>query len=171
MYWTKKEVRQTNLHWMVLIALLRYEQWMLVDETLIDFLILNIFQDHIMPNASERPQLPLHPNLGREQSGKLQCLKVLTTSGWNPPPGYYLIHLFLCSKSKPYVYFFIWLQGTAECTATSCTSLLWLLKTNASILLHQLEDFMSTKQLRKILIPSQLILVIFHTPWSSFWTR
>lgn len=42
--------------------------------------------DFILPASSDRPLVSLHPNLGRE-SNKLQCLKVLTTSGWNPPPG------------------------------------------------------------------------------------
>ncbi|KAG6443796.1 hypothetical protein O3G_MSEX003024 [Manduca sexta] len=42
--------------------------------------------DHIMPGSTERPLLPLHPGLTKENKAP-QCLKVLTTSGWNPPPG------------------------------------------------------------------------------------
>ncbi|XP_037294562.1 LOW QUALITY PROTEIN: clustered mitochondria protein homolog [Manduca sexta] len=42
--------------------------------------------DHIMPGSTERPLLPLHPGLTKENQAP-QCLKVLTTSGWNPPPG------------------------------------------------------------------------------------
>ncbi|CAB3261476.1 unnamed protein product [Arctia plantaginis] len=42
--------------------------------------------DHIMPGSVERPLLPLHPGLAKENKAP-QCLKVLTTSGWNPPPG------------------------------------------------------------------------------------
>ncbi|XP_028163527.1 clustered mitochondria protein homolog isoform X1 [Ostrinia furnacalis] len=42
--------------------------------------------DYIMPGSAERPLLPLHPGLTKENKAP-QCLKVLTTSGWNPPPG------------------------------------------------------------------------------------
>ncbi|CAG9786744.1 unnamed protein product [Diatraea saccharalis] len=42
--------------------------------------------DYIMPGSVERPLLPLHPGLTKENKAS-QCLKVLTTSGWNPPPG------------------------------------------------------------------------------------
>ncbi|XP_045536704.1 clustered mitochondria protein homolog isoform X2 [Papilio machaon] len=42
--------------------------------------------DYIMPGSTERPLLPLHPGLTKENKAP-QCLKVLTTSGWNPPPG------------------------------------------------------------------------------------
>ncbi|RVE51305.1 hypothetical protein evm_004109 [Chilo suppressalis] len=42
--------------------------------------------DYIMPGSTERPLLPLHPGLTKENKAS-QCLKVLTTSGWNPPPG------------------------------------------------------------------------------------
>ncbi|KAJ2949005.1 hypothetical protein O0L34_g5945 [Tuta absoluta] len=42
--------------------------------------------DYIMPDSTERPLLPLHPGLTKENKAP-QCLKVLTTSGWNPPPG------------------------------------------------------------------------------------
>ncbi|GLH03477.1 Clustered mitochondria protein homolog [Gryllus bimaculatus] len=46
--------------------------------------------DYIMPNSRDRPLLPLQPQ-AKEQKGP-QCLKVLTTSGWNPPPGYRKMH-------------------------------------------------------------------------------
>ncbi|XP_073981757.1 clustered mitochondria protein homolog isoform X2 [Rhodnius prolixus] len=47
--------------------------------------------DYIMPNSKERPPLlPLQP-MAKEQKGP-QCLKVLTTSGWNPPPGFRKMH-------------------------------------------------------------------------------
>nr|XP_026499618.1 clustered mitochondria protein homolog [Vanessa tameamea] len=42
--------------------------------------------DYIMPGSTERPLLSLHPGLTKENKAP-QCLKVLTTSGWNPPPG------------------------------------------------------------------------------------
>lgn len=42
--------------------------------------------EYIMPGSSERPLLPLHPGLNKENK-VTQCVKVLTTSGWNPPPG------------------------------------------------------------------------------------
>ena len=45
--------------------------------------------DFIMPGSSDRPLLPLH--LANANSAnlkdKMACLKVLTTSAWNPPPG------------------------------------------------------------------------------------
>lgn len=46
--------------------------------------------DFIMPGSSERPLLPLHlaSSKSNDQKDKLACLKVLTTSAWNPPPGY-----------------------------------------------------------------------------------
>ncbi|XP_076108717.1 clustered mitochondria protein homolog [Mytilus galloprovincialis] len=46
--------------------------------------------DFIMPNSKERPLLPLHPNI-KELKGP-QCIKVLTYSGWNPPPGNRKMH-------------------------------------------------------------------------------
>lgn len=46
--------------------------------------------DYIMPGCKERPLLPLQP-FAKEQKGP-QCIKVLTTSGWNPPPGYRKMH-------------------------------------------------------------------------------
>jgi len=45
----------------------------------------------ILPGAKDLPVLPLHP-LTKEQPAKLNCLKVLTPSGWNPPPGYRKLH-------------------------------------------------------------------------------
>ena len=42
--------------------------------------------DYLLPNSSDRPLLPLHPG-SRDSSAKISCLKVLTTSAWNPPPG------------------------------------------------------------------------------------
>jgi len=45
----------------------------------------------ILPGAKDLPVLPLHP-LSKEQPSKLSCLKVLTPSGWNPPPGYRKLH-------------------------------------------------------------------------------
>jgi len=45
----------------------------------------------ILPGAKDLPVLPLHP-LSKEQPVKLTCLKVLTPSGWNPPPGYRKLH-------------------------------------------------------------------------------
>ncbi|KAJ8312586.1 hypothetical protein KUTeg_009959 [Tegillarca granosa] len=46
--------------------------------------------EHIMPNSKERPLLPLHPGL-KDLKGP-QCLKVLTYSGWNPPPSNRRMH-------------------------------------------------------------------------------
>merc|ERR1719188_2039625 len=45
----------------------------------------------ILPGSKDLPVLPLHP-LTKEQPAKLNCLKVLTPSGWNPPPGYRRLH-------------------------------------------------------------------------------
>jgi len=46
--------------------------------------------DYIMPGSKERPLMPLQPQV-KEQKGP-QTVKVLTTSGWNPPPGYRKMH-------------------------------------------------------------------------------
>jgi len=49
--------------------------------------------DFILPGASPSslPLSVLHPAT-REQPAKLACLKVVTPSGWNPPPGYRKLH-------------------------------------------------------------------------------
>ena len=46
--------------------------------------------DFIMPGSETRPILPLHPTSKEQKSP--QCLKVLTYSGWNPPPGNRRMH-------------------------------------------------------------------------------
>lgn len=46
--------------------------------------------DFIIPGSSDRPLLSLQPQ-SKEQKGP-SCIKVLTTSGWNPPPGYRKLH-------------------------------------------------------------------------------
>lgn len=46
--------------------------------------------DYVLPSGKERPVMPLHP-LPKDHKGP-QCLKILTTSGWNPPPGYRKMH-------------------------------------------------------------------------------
>ncbi|GLV34583.1 clueless [Carabus blaptoides fortunei] len=46
--------------------------------------------DYIMPGMKDRPLMPLQPQI-KELKGP-QCIKVLTTSGWNPPPGYRKLH-------------------------------------------------------------------------------
>ncbi|KAI5717076.1 hypothetical protein M8J76_017196 [Diaphorina citri] len=46
--------------------------------------------EFIMPGSRDRPLLPLHPAVKETKS--VQCLKVLTTSGWNPPPGFRKMH-------------------------------------------------------------------------------
>lgn len=45
---------------------------------------------YILPSAKERPLTPLQP-FAKEQKSP-QCLKVLTISGWNPPPGPRKLH-------------------------------------------------------------------------------
>ncbi|XP_010862725.2 clustered mitochondria protein homolog isoform X3 [Esox lucius] len=50
--------------------------------------------EHILPGSKERPLVPLQP---QNKDWKvimtpLQCLKVLTMSGWNPPPGNRKMH-------------------------------------------------------------------------------
>lgn len=46
--------------------------------------------DYIMPESKERPVTALQPQLKEQKTP--QCIKVLTTSAWNPPPGYRKIH-------------------------------------------------------------------------------
>ncbi|XP_068246092.1 clustered mitochondria protein homolog isoform X1 [Palaemon carinicauda] len=45
---------------------------------------------YILPGCKERPLVPLQP-FAKEQKSP-QCLKVLTMSGWNPPPGPRKLH-------------------------------------------------------------------------------
>ncbi|KAL8199255.1 UNVERIFIED_CONTAM: hypothetical protein K2H54_038781, partial [Gekko kuhli] len=46
--------------------------------------------EHILPGGKERPLGPLQPQ--NRDWKPLQCLKVLTMSGWNPPPGNRKMH-------------------------------------------------------------------------------
>ncbi|XP_062872460.1 clustered mitochondria protein homolog isoform X2 [Trichomycterus rosablanca] len=46
--------------------------------------------EHILPGSRERPLVPLQPP--NKDWKPLQCLKVLTMSGWNPPPGNRKMH-------------------------------------------------------------------------------
>ncbi|XP_066588334.1 clustered mitochondria protein homolog [Prorops nasuta] len=46
--------------------------------------------DYIIPSCKDRPLLPLQPQAKEQRCPP--CLKVLTTSGWNPPPGYRKLH-------------------------------------------------------------------------------
>uniref|UniRef100_A0A674EVA9 Clustered mitochondria protein homolog n=1 Tax=Salmo trutta TaxID=8032 RepID=A0A674EVA9_SALTR len=46
--------------------------------------------EHILPGSKERPLLPLQPQ--NKDWKPMQCLKVLTMSGWNPPPGNRKMH-------------------------------------------------------------------------------
>ena len=47
--------------------------------------------EFILPGARELPVVP-PPPATRDQPAKLACLKVVTPSGWNPPPGYRKLH-------------------------------------------------------------------------------
>lgn len=46
--------------------------------------------DYIMPEGKERPLSPLQPQVKDQKLP--QCVKILTTSAWNPPPGHRKIH-------------------------------------------------------------------------------
>ncbi|KAM3601450.1 uncharacterized protein V6R79_013123 [Siganus canaliculatus] len=46
--------------------------------------------DYLLPGSKERPLTPLQPV--REDRKPLQCLRVLTVSSWNPPPGNRKMH-------------------------------------------------------------------------------
>ncbi|XP_041850411.1 clustered mitochondria protein homolog isoform X2 [Melanotaenia boesemani] len=46
--------------------------------------------EHILPNSKDRPLVPLQPH--NKDWKPMQCLKVLTMSGWNPPPGNRKMH-------------------------------------------------------------------------------
>ncbi|KAJ8679917.1 hypothetical protein QAD02_015704 [Eretmocerus hayati] len=46
--------------------------------------------DYIIPGCKDRPLLPIQPQAKEQKCPP--CLKVLTTSGWNPPPGYRKLH-------------------------------------------------------------------------------
>uniref|UniRef100_A0A0K2T2F5 Clustered mitochondria protein homolog n=1 Tax=Lepeophtheirus salmonis TaxID=72036 RepID=A0A0K2T2F5_LEPSM len=47
--------------------------------------------DYLLPSSTERPLLALQPGVSKDMA-KLFCLKVLTTSDWNPPPGHRRLH-------------------------------------------------------------------------------
>ncbi|XP_067364454.1 clustered mitochondria protein homolog isoform X4 [Channa argus] len=47
--------------------------------------------EHILPGSKERPLVPLQPQ-NKDWKQPMQCLKVLTMSGWNPPPGNRKMH-------------------------------------------------------------------------------
>ncbi|CAB1347879.1 unnamed protein product [Coregonus sp. 'balchen'] len=53
--------------------------------------------EHILPGSKERPLLPLQPQ--NKDWKPMQCLKVLTMSGWNPPPGNRKMHGDLMSTT------------------------------------------------------------------------
>ncbi|XP_035857108.1 clustered mitochondria protein homolog isoform X2 [Sander lucioperca] len=46
--------------------------------------------EHILPGSKDRPLVPLQPH--NKDWKPMQCLKVLTMSGWNPPPGNRKMH-------------------------------------------------------------------------------
>ncbi|MGH0153051.1 UNVERIFIED_CONTAM: hypothetical protein FKN15_023977 [Acipenser sinensis] len=46
--------------------------------------------EHILPGSKDRPLVPLQPQ--NKDWKPLQCLKILTMSGWNPPPGNRKMH-------------------------------------------------------------------------------
>lgn len=46
--------------------------------------------EHILPGSKEHPMVPLQPQ--NKDWKPMQCLKVLTMSGWNPPPGNRKMH-------------------------------------------------------------------------------
>ncbi|KAJ0063511.1 hypothetical protein NL108_002680 [Boleophthalmus pectinirostris] len=46
--------------------------------------------EHILPGSKEHPLAPLQPQ--NKDWKPMQCLKVLTMSGWNPPPGNRKMH-------------------------------------------------------------------------------
>ncbi|KAJ3589974.1 hypothetical protein NHX12_007931 [Muraenolepis orangiensis] len=46
--------------------------------------------EHILPGSKDRPLVPLQPP--NKDWKPMQCLKVLTMSGWNPPPGNRKMH-------------------------------------------------------------------------------
>ncbi|KAM6932599.1 clustered mitochondria protein homolog isoform 3-T3 [Lycodopsis pacificus] len=53
--------------------------------------------EHILPGSKDRPLVPLQPP--NKDWKPMQCLKVLTMSGWNPPPGNRKMHgdlMYLC---------------------------------------------------------------------------
>ncbi|XP_063967453.1 clustered mitochondria protein homolog [Lytechinus pictus] len=63
--------------------------------------------EFIMPSSKERPLLPMQPAF-KENNRSLSCLKVLTLSGWNPPPGTRRMHgdlmylYVVCSEGTSY---------------------------------------------------------------------
>ena len=69
--------------------------------------------DYVLPASTssstpgrEVPVLPLHPAT-RDQPVKYHCIKVLTPSGWNPPPGHRKLHGDLLYLQVQIIHFLI----------------------------------------------------------------
>ncbi|KAA8594248.1 hypothetical protein FQN60_005082 [Etheostoma spectabile] len=58
--------------------------------------------EHILPGSKDRPLVPLQPH--NKDWKPMQCLKVLTMSGWNPPPGNRKMHGDLMYLSTTYTF-------------------------------------------------------------------
>ncbi|KAK2828215.1 hypothetical protein Q5P01_019249 [Channa striata] len=68
--------------------------------------------DYILPGCKDRPLFPLQPT--RDDRKPLQCLRVLTMSSWNPPPGNRRMHGDL-------MYLTVLTMEDRELNITSCT--------------------------------------------------
>ncbi|KAF3705704.1 Clustered mitochondria protein -like protein [Channa argus] len=68
--------------------------------------------EYILPGSKDRPLFPLQPT--RDDRKPLQCLRVLTMSSWNPPPGYRKMHGDL-------MYLTVMTMEDRELNITSCT--------------------------------------------------
>uniref|UniRef100_A0A3B4BVQ0 Clustered mitochondria protein homolog n=1 Tax=Pygocentrus nattereri TaxID=42514 RepID=A0A3B4BVQ0_PYGNA len=97
--------------------------------------------EHILPGSKERPLVPLQPQ--NKDWKPLQCLKVLTMSGWNPPPGNRKMHGDLMYLSCVFVSIFISYISHLYTTQGSTTYTFNPKPANPSFLSHSLVELLS----------------------------
>uniref|UniRef100_A0A8B9HGS5 Clustered mitochondria protein homolog n=1 Tax=Astyanax mexicanus TaxID=7994 RepID=A0A8B9HGS5_ASTMX len=99
--------------------------------------------EHILPGSKDRPLVPLQPQ--NKDWKPLQCLKVLTMSGWNPPPGNRKMHgdlmyLFIVTVEERHVS----ITASTHLTAYRSTTYTFNPKpANPSFLSHSLVELLS----------------------------
>uniref|UniRef100_A0A3Q1ATR1 Clustered mitochondria protein homolog n=1 Tax=Amphiprion ocellaris TaxID=80972 RepID=A0A3Q1ATR1_AMPOC len=103
--------------------------------------------EHILPGSKERPLVPLQPQ--NKDWKPMQCLKVLTMSGWNPPPGNRKMHGDL-------MYLYIVTVEERHVSVTASTRGFYL---NQSVHLHA-PDTVSTQSLWQQLL--RRVFAVLH---------
>uniref|UniRef100_A0A8C7DUU3 Clustered mitochondria protein homolog n=1 Tax=Oncorhynchus kisutch TaxID=8019 RepID=A0A8C7DUU3_ONCKI len=111
--------------------------------------------EHILPGSKERPLLPLQPQ--NKDWKPMQCLKVLTMSGWNPPPGNRKMHgdlmyLYMVTVEERHISITASTRGFYLNQSTTYT--FNPKPANPSFLSHSLVELLS--QIRRLHLPSGL---------------